>query len=149
MRTCCLRKSHMFFQLCLRTHRNSQMKMFFSKCPSKSDWKFDSRLASCLNRHIQDRKDNNPRCVLFHVPLRETVFNLREDTSGLVDIGCIVDCGYNKCCIGSTCESLSQRMARHRQGYVQSLKETYPKTITAYLLFDDFSNFSIKNCKIE
>ena len=26
----------------------------------------------------------------------------------------IVDIGYNKCYIGSTCEELSQRMARHR-----------------------------------
>ena len=25
----------------------------------------------------------------------------------------IVDNGYNKCYVGSTCESLSQRMARH------------------------------------
>ena len=29
----------------------------------------------------------------------------------------IVDVGYNKCYIGSTCESLSQRMARHRKDF--------------------------------
>ena len=29
----------------------------------------------------------------------------------------IVDVGYNKCYIGSTCEALSQRMARHRSNY--------------------------------
>ena len=29
----------------------------------------------------------------------------------------VVDVGYNKCYIGSTTESLSQRMARHRSAY--------------------------------
>ena len=29
----------------------------------------------------------------------------------------IVDVGYNKCYIGSTCESLSKRMERHRKQY--------------------------------
>ena len=29
----------------------------------------------------------------------------------------ITDVGYNKCYIGSTCESLSQRMTRHRSNY--------------------------------
>ena len=29
----------------------------------------------------------------------------------------ITDVGYNKCYIGSTCESLSKRMERHRKQY--------------------------------
>ena len=58
----------------------------------------------------------------------------------------IVDTSYNKCYVGSTCESLSQRMARHRQGYSRYLKETYPTTITAFLIFDEYG---IENCKIE
>ena len=29
----------------------------------------------------------------------------------------IVDVGYTKCYFGSTCEELSQRMARHRGAY--------------------------------
>ena len=46
----------------------------------------------------------------------------------------IVDTGYNKCYVGSTCESLSQRMARHRKDYARYLKETYPTVIT--VIFD-------------
>ena len=34
----------------------------------------------------------------------------------------IVDVGYNKCYIGSTCEALSQRMARHRSNYKRYLQ---------------------------
>ena len=34
----------------------------------------------------------------------------------------IVDVGYSKCYIGSTCEELSQRMARHRAIYKQFAK---------------------------
>ena len=58
----------------------------------------------------------------------------------------IVDTGYNKCYVGSTCESLSQRMARHRKDYARYLKETYPTVITAFLIFDEYG---IENCKIE
>ena len=58
----------------------------------------------------------------------------------------IVDNGYNKCYVGSTCESLSQRMARHRKDYSRYLKETYPTVITVFLIFDEFG---IENCKID
>ena len=58
----------------------------------------------------------------------------------------IVDNGYNKCYVGSTCESLSQRMARHRKDYSRYLKEIYPTVITVFLIFDEFG---IENCKIE
>ena len=34
----------------------------------------------------------------------------------------IIDAGDNECYIGSTCEVLSQRMARHRHKYPQYLK---------------------------
>ena len=57
----------------------------------------------------------------------------------------IVDVGYNKCYIGSTCESLSQRMARHREKYQQYLR-TGKKHTNIVLLFDEFG---VENCKIE
>lgn len=57
----------------------------------------------------------------------------------------IVDVGYNKCYIGSTCESLSQRMARHRAKYARYLKGHKIDTSTSYL----FSEFGVENCKIE
>ena len=57
----------------------------------------------------------------------------------------IVDVGYNKCYIGSTCESLSQRMARHRARYRCQVQTG--KTDTQCLkLFDEFG---ATNCKIE
>ena len=57
----------------------------------------------------------------------------------------IVDNGYNKCYIGSTCESLSQRMARHRHQYNSYLKGNHGKT-RSFQLFDEYN---IDNCKIE
>ena len=39
----------------------------------------------------------------------------------------IVDVGYNKMYIGSTCESLSKRMERHRASYKHYLKGKYNK----------------------
>ena len=54
----------------------------------------------------------------------------------------IVDVGYNKCYIGSTCESLSQRMARHRDKY----RWGKDRGRTANLIFDEYG---IDNCKIE
>ena len=56
----------------------------------------------------------------------------------------IVDNGFNKCYIGSTCEELSQRMARHRVHY------TYYLTGTKHYiyLFKLFDEFGIDNCKI-
>ena len=57
----------------------------------------------------------------------------------------IVDIGYNKCYIGSTCESLSQRMARHRQKYKSYLKGA-SKLTHSFLLFDEYGE---ENCKVE
>ena len=57
----------------------------------------------------------------------------------------IVDIGYNKCYIGSTCESLSKRMERHRNKYKSYLKGTVEHTRSFYL----FDEYDIENCKIE
>ena len=57
----------------------------------------------------------------------------------------IVDVGYSKCYFGSTCEELSQRMARHRYKYPQYLKGKMHK-IRVFGLFDEFG---VENCKIE
>lgn len=57
----------------------------------------------------------------------------------------IVDIGYNKCYIGSTCESLSQRMARHKQKYKSYLQGKTENT-RSFFLFDEFGT---DNCKIE
>ena len=59
----------------------------------------------------------------------------------------IVDVGYNKCYIGSTCETLSQRMARHRLRYTQykhGKERGELRSVNA--LFDEFG---MDNCKIE
>ena len=58
----------------------------------------------------------------------------------------IVDVGYNKCYIGSTCEKLSQRMARHKACYNQYLTGKTKNTITSFILFDEYG---FENCKIE
>ena len=57
----------------------------------------------------------------------------------------IVDVGYNKCYIGSTCESLSQRMAHHRNCYNRYINGKRSIT-TCYHLFDEYG---VDNCKIE
>ena len=57
----------------------------------------------------------------------------------------IVDVGYNKCYIGSTTESLSQRIARHRWNYNSYLKST-SKFMSSFQLF---SEFGIENCKLD
>lgn len=57
----------------------------------------------------------------------------------------ITDIGYNKCYIGSTCECLCQRMARHREQYKYYLK-TGKKHTNVVFMFDEFG---IDNCKIE
>jgi hypothetical protein len=57
----------------------------------------------------------------------------------------VVDVGYHKCYIGSTCEELSQRMARHRQSYKGFLKGL-ASHVRCYDLFDEFG---YENCKIE
>ena len=59
----------------------------------------------------------------------------------------IVSADYSKCYIGSTCESLSQRLARHRAYYFEYLRgnKTHAK-MTSTLLFDAFG---VENCKLE
>ena len=57
----------------------------------------------------------------------------------------IVDVGYSKCYIGSTCESLSQRMARHRNKYNSYSSRKQQHTRSVYL----FDEFGVENCKIE
>ena len=57
----------------------------------------------------------------------------------------ITDVAYTKCYIGSTCESLSQRMIRHKYHYTAYLKGTHKKTRS----FELFDEFGIENCKIE
>ena len=54
----------------------------------------------------------------------------------------ITDVAYTKCYIGSTCETLSKRMARHRDRYF--FGKDRGRSIN--LLFDEFG---IENCKIE
>ena len=57
----------------------------------------------------------------------------------------IVDIGFNKCYIGSTVESLSQRMARDRTKY-KSWKEGKYRFTSSFTLFDEYG---VDNCKIE
>ena len=56
----------------------------------------------------------------------------------------IVDNGFNKCYIGSTCEELSQRMARHRVKYNHWKQGKY-HFLSSFNLFDEFG---VENCKI-
>ena len=53
----------------------------------------------------------------------------------------ITDCNYTLCYIGSTTQSLSQRMACHRSYYKSRTKQ--------YSCFSLFDAFGIDNCKIE
>ena len=57
----------------------------------------------------------------------------------------ITDVGYNKCYIGSTCESLCKRLARHTSKYKVYLKGG----ITLTRSFDLFDEYGVENCKIE
>ena len=57
----------------------------------------------------------------------------------------IVDVGYTKCYVGSTCESLSKRMSKHRENYKRYLAGSKQKT----MVFDIFDEFGVENCKIE
>ena len=57
----------------------------------------------------------------------------------------ITDIAYTKCYIGSTCEELSMRMARHRAGYKHFLISG-KRYIRAYDLLNEYG---IENCKIE
>ena len=57
----------------------------------------------------------------------------------------IVDIGYNLCYLGSTCEELSKRMARHRGHY-----KDYQKGNCRHLtVFDIFDKHGVDHCKIE
>ena len=56
----------------------------------------------------------------------------------------VVDVGFNKCYIGSTCEMLSKRMERHRNSYRKYLRTDEMET-RCHLLFDEFG---VENCKI-
>eukprot|EP00438_Fugacium_kawagutii_P003455 Skav217386 [mRNA] locus=scaffold532:105398:105889:+ [translate_table: standard] len=58
----------------------------------------------------------------------------------------ITDIGYNKCYIGSTCEKLSKRMERHREGYSRYNRG---KAKTRLSVFDLFDEFGSENCKAE
>ena len=58
----------------------------------------------------------------------------------------IVDTGYNKCYIGSTIESLSKRMCKHRAAYHSYSKSGSGSYCTCYEIFNEFG---INNCKIE
>ena len=57
----------------------------------------------------------------------------------------IVDVGYNKQYIGSTTESLSRRMSKHRYEYNKYKEGLRTKTSSA----DMFDEFGVENCKIE
>ena len=57
----------------------------------------------------------------------------------------IVDIEYTKCYVGSTYNSLSKRMAHHRQDYLK-----YKRGKKNYVsVFDLFDEFGVENCKIE
>ena len=58
----------------------------------------------------------------------------------------IVDNGYNKQYFGSTIESLSKRMAKHRYKYKLYLNNEGQPRVSCYGIFEDFG---IENCKIE
>ena len=61
----------------------------------------------------------------------------------------ITDVGYNKCYIGSTCESLSKRMERHRKQYKEYIKGRMKKKTTAMIYSMKWVLRNIENCKIE
>ena len=58
----------------------------------------------------------------------------------------ITDIAYNKCYIGSTTESLSLRMARHRSKFKEFLRGDKVSHIRSYDLFNEYG---VENCKIE
>ena len=58
----------------------------------------------------------------------------------------VVDVGYNKCYVGSTCDKLlSQRMSRHRMKFYRYKNGVKLDTTSSYL----FEEFGVDNCKIE
>ena len=58
----------------------------------------------------------------------------------------ITDIAYTKCYIGSTCEELSMRMARHRANYKSFLNGNKRLNACSY---DFFNEYGVENCKIE
>ena len=58
----------------------------------------------------------------------------------------IVDVGYNKQYFGSTIESLSKRMAKHRYKYKTYSSSEEQIRVSCYDIFDEYG---IENCKIE
>ena len=59
----------------------------------------------------------------------------------------VIDVGYNKCYIGSTCEGLSRRMERHRRDYKSYLEGKVNQKHTKSI--DIFREYGIDNVKIE
>jgi hypothetical protein len=58
----------------------------------------------------------------------------------------ITDTAYNECYIGSTVQTLSQRIAGHRAHYKRLLSSNKGSVCSVYKLFD---NYGVENCKIE
>ena len=78
--------------------------------------------------------------------LKKRCFKINEGMSKYQNgkIYKITDVGYNKCYIGSTCESLSQRLARHRYNYKNGRE--WNNLTHCSKLFDEYG---VENCKIE
>ena len=58
----------------------------------------------------------------------------------------VVDIGYNKCYVGSTCAELSHRMSSHMNNYKQFIKGKIKDKVSIYDLFNEYG---VENCKIE
>lgn len=57
----------------------------------------------------------------------------------------IVDLGYSKCYIGSTCEKLYKRFSRHKESY-NAYKTGKHRLTSSFILFEESG---VENCKIE
>ena len=60
----------------------------------------------------------------------------------------ITDVGYNKCYYGSTCESLANRMGKHRSKY-RMYKEAQNRIHDLVSVYHIFDEYDVHNCKIE
>ena len=58
----------------------------------------------------------------------------------------VVDIGYNKCYIGSTCSSLDPRIEKHISKYKQFIKGKIKDKVSIY---DLFNGYGVETCKIE
>jgi hypothetical protein len=58
----------------------------------------------------------------------------------------ITDNAYSECYIGSTVQTLSNRMGGHRSGYKRFLEH---KTVSYTCVYDIFTEYGLENCKIE